>query len=178
MKDINYKRLTADEIDLTLFNHFNRYQEVRRCFRKIDGAWVLKDVPFIEQWGEKDYADLVTQLRKTLSAGGAVVGAFEADRLIGFASVVNEFFGSNKDYLQLSNIHISYDFRGRGIGRKLFGLACETAKGLGAKKLYISAHSSEETQAFYHSAGCVEAVEYNQKLTEAEPCDCQMEFVL
>ena len=48
----------------------------------------------------------------------------------------------------------------------------------GAKKLYISAHSAVETQAFYRAMGCVEAQEYNQKHVEAEPYDCQMECSL
>lgn len=48
----------------------------------------------------------------------------------------------------------------------------------GAKKLYISAHSSEETQAFYKALGCVEAKEYNSKLVAEEPCDCQLEYSL
>jgi len=65
-----------------------------------------------------------------------------------------------------------------GIGKKLFSLICKKAKEMGAQKLYISAHSSEETQAFYKAVGCVEAVEYNVKLVEEEPCDCQLEYCL
>lgn len=60
----------------------------------------------------------------------------------------------------------------------LFSLACDSAKQLGAKKMYISAHSSEESKAFYNAMGCVEALEYNHKLVDDEPCDCQLEFTL
>lgn len=49
---------------------------------------------------------------------------------------------------------------------------------MGAKKLYKSAHSSQETQAFYQAIGCVEAVEYNESLIAAEPYDCQLEYIL
>lgn len=65
-----------------------------------------------------------------------------------------------------------------GIGRGLFELITEKAKEMGARKLYISAHSSEESQAFYIKLGCHEAIEYNEKLVAEEPCDCQLEFVL
>ena len=73
---------------------------------------------------------------------------------------------------------MSCECRGEGIGKGLFVCAKAAAKKLGAKKIYISAHSAEETQAFYHSLGCKEAEEYNQELVEAEPCDCQLEYIL
>ena len=44
-----------------------------------------------------------------------------------------------------------------------------------AKKLYISAHSAVESQAFYKAMGCVEAEEYNAEHVEKEPYDCQLE---
>ncbi|MEC4272258.1 hypothetical protein VJ923_03670 [Adlercreutzia sp. R25] len=52
------------------------------------------------------------------------------------------------------------------------------ARERGAGKLYISAHSAAETQAFYKSMGCVEAEVYSQKHVEDEPFDCQLECVL
>ena len=93
-------------------------------------------------------------------------------------SIESEFFGAHKEYVQLSSIHVSYKSRGRGIGKELFIIAIQEAKLLGAKKLYISAHSSEESQAFYKVMGCVEAEEYNEKIVSKEPYDCQLEFVL
>ena len=80
--------------------------------------------------------------------------------------------------MQLLLFHVSEPYRRRGIGRKLFELACKTAKEVGAKKLYISAHSSKESQAAYRKLGCIEAAEINQVIAENEPYDVQMEFVL
>ncbi|MBR0125205.1 MAG: hypothetical protein IJM03_07650 [Treponema sp.] len=57
-------------------------------------------------------------------------------------------------------------------------MACKKAKEIGAKKLYISAHSSKESQAAYRRLGCTEAAEINQAIAENEPYDVQMEFVL
>ena len=42
-------------------------------------------------------------------------------------------------------------------------------------KLYISAHSAVESQAFYKAMGCVEAEVYHQGHVEEEPYDCQLE---
>lgn len=75
-------------------------------------------------------------------------------------------------------LHVSADVRGNDIGRALFIRACGEARALGAQKLYISAHSSEETIAFYRRMGCTEAQEYDAALVALEPCDCQMEFTL
>lgn len=107
------KELSINDLTPNLLQHFNRYQEVRRC-----------------------------------------------------------------QYLQLMQIHVSYEHRSRGIGKKLFELCTEKAKAMGAAKLYISTHSSEESQVFYHKIGCMDAIEVNQKLAEHEPYDRQMEFVL
>lgn len=81
-------------------------------------------------------------------------------------------------YCDLSSIHVSEDMRNRGIGKSLFLAAKEWARKKGARKLYISAHSAVESQAFYQSMGCTEAEVYNQKHVEAEPYDCQLECVL
>lgn len=178
MEIVNYRELEKAEIQISLFAHFNRYQDVSRCWRKENGDWTLKEIAFTEQWSSDEYAFLVKCLQNTIKTGGAVFGAFHNNILVGFASIENQFFGSHNQYLQLSSIHISYENRGMGIGKKLFLLTCERARVLGAQKLYISAHSSEETQTFYKVIGCVEAMEYNEKLVAEEPFDCQLEYNL
>lgn len=178
MSEIIYREVKLEELNIELFSKFNRYQEVKKCWRKRNGQWFLDDVPFIEQWNNEEYHFLVQCLKNTIKTGGHVIGAFIDKKIIGFASVENEFFGNEKQYLQLSSMHTSYESRGRGIGKKLFKMSCEAAKNLGGKKLYISGHSSEESQAFYKAIGCIEAKEYNEKLVAAEPCDCQLEFIL
>lgn len=178
LKTINYKELTTNDIDLSLFSSFDRHQEVEKCWRKENDEWILKDISFTEKWGLVEYQNLVYYLKNTIKTGGYVFGAFEEKRLVGFASIENEFFGSEKEYLQLSSIHITNGNRGNGIGKQLFHLVCDSARKTGAKKLYISAHSSKESKAFYDALGCVEATEYNAELVEMEPCDCQLEYLL
>ena len=57
-------------------------------------------------------------------------------------------------------------------------MACEEARQLGADKLYISAHSSKESQAAYRALGCSFAEEINEELAAAEPFDVQLEYKL
>lgn len=176
--NIHYKELNENEICRDLFRQFTRRQTVVKCWRKDDGKWIIKDAPFIDDWSEDDYQLLVTCLQNTLATGGIVYGAFSGDALKGFVSVESSFFGSNNEYLDLTSLHVSEDMRGKGIGRILFHMAGSWAKEHGAEKLYISGHSAVETQAFYKAMGCVEAAEYNQQHAEAEPYDCQLEFLL
>lgn len=172
---MQYRNLEKDEINRELFRCFVRHQNVTKCWRKVEGAWVIKDAPFVDDWTEADYQILVSCLKNTVVTGGFVYGAFCDGMLKGFVSVESRLFGAKQDYMDLSSIHISEDMRGQGIGRQLFLAAKDWARGKGAGKLYISAHSAVESQAFYKAMGCVEALEYQQKHVEKEPFDCQLE---
>lgn len=173
-----YRTLTENEIDRDLFSHFARHQVVTKCWRRESGKWVIRDNPFVDEWTEEDYQALIAELQETIRRGGFVYAAFCDGQLKGFASVAGELFGTSRQYLDLTNIHVSEDQRKRGMGRALFAAAKTWAKEHAAKKLYISAHSAVESQAFYRSMGCVEAQEYSREHVEKEPWDCQLECVL
>ncbi len=175
---IEYRILQEQEIDRRLFRAFIRRQVVNQCLRRENGVWVVRPDPFIDDWTEEDYKTLISCLQNTVRTGGFVCGAFWDGELKGFVSVENDFFGGENRYHDLSSLHVSEDMRRAGIGKALFSSAAEWARKQGAKKLYISAHSAIESQAFYRAMGCAEATEYNQKHVEAEPYDCQMEYVL
>lgn len=171
-----YRPLTEKEIRPDLFACFIRHQKVTKCRRKVDGQWVIVEHPFTDDWSEKEYRILVDCLKNTILTGGFVCGAFYQGWLKGFVSVESSLFGGAHRYLDLSSIHVSEDMRGRGIGRELFERASVWAGQNGADKLYISAHSAVETQAFYQAMGCVEAQMYEASHVEREPFDCQLEY--
>lgn len=172
---MEYRELNSAEIDRELFSGFIRRQVVNDCLRRVDGEWVIRSDPFVDDWSEEDYAFLVKCLRNTVTSGGVVYGAFEDGALKGFASIEPQIFGGEQKYLDLTSIHVSEDMRGRGIGRVLFGRACGWAKAHGAEKLYISSHSAVESQAFYKAMGCVDAEVCNEEHVRAEPFDRQLE---
>ncbi len=178
MVEMLYRPIEYLEIDTNLFSSFIRRQIVEDWWYKADGQWIVKSDPFIDDWSEADYISLVQHLRNTIRMGGVVLGAFSDGKLKGFASVEGTLLGYGKQYEDLSKLHVSQDKRGVGIGRNLFMEAKEYAKKFGAKKLYISANSAVETQAFYKTMGCVEALEYNKLYVENEPYDCQLEYTL
>ncbi|WP_460287213.1 GNAT family N-acetyltransferase [Clostridium sp. CTA-7] len=173
--DMKYIKINTEIINRELFSHFQRHQKVTKCWRKIDGKWCIKEIAFIDDWTEEEYAELFITLKNTVTTGGLVLGAFFNKDLKGFVSIEPNLFGKNKEYLDLSNIHVSEDMRGKGIGKELFQRAKIWAKEHGAQKLYISGHSAVESQAFYRAMGCVEAQEYNKEHVAKEPCDCQLE---
>ena len=175
---IKYLPLREQEIDRALFRFFIRRQVVTECLRQENGDWVVRPDPFIDDWSEEDYRFLIDCLRNTVRTGGFVYGAFLDGKLKGFTSVESGFFGGENRYLDLTSLHVSEDLRREGIGKALFLAAAEWARKQGAKKLYISAHSAVESQAFYRAMGCVEAAEYNPHHVTEEPYDCQMEYVL
>lgn len=179
---LSYRALQADEICRGLFRDFVRHQNVEKCLRKENGAWVAKHAPFIDDWSEDDYEFLVKCLKNTIRTGGLVCGAFHdnahSNVLKGFVSVESTLFGGEQGYLDLSSIHVSEDMRGKGIGKILFDTAKDWAKKNGGKKLYISSHSAVETQAFYKAMGCVDAQVYDQHHIEQEPYDRQLECLL
>jgi len=172
---LQYRTLRADEICRALFASFIRRQNVTKCWRKENDAWVIRDAPFIDDWSERDYQTLIACLKHTVEAGGFVYAAFCDGLLKGFVSVEPILFGGEEQYLDLSSLHVSADKRGQGIGKALFLAARAWARSQGARKLYISSHSAVESQAFYRAMGCVEARVYNQAHVEAEPYDCQLE---
>ena len=173
-----YRNLCENEIDLDLFKGFIRHQVVTKCWRKEKGKWIVKDDPFIDDWTEEEYEELVLFLKNTVRLGGLVYAVFYNSQLKGFVSVERTVFGGFHKYLDLSNIYVSEDMRNQGIGKILFDKAKKWAKKQGANKLYISSHSAVESQAFYKKMGCVEAEKYDQKHTEKEPYDCQLECEL
>ena len=67
--------------------------------------------------------------------GGFFCGAFEEDRLVGVSVLESKFIGSGQDTLQFKFLHVNRDCRGQGLGTKLFQLAVEKAKALGAEKV-------------------------------------------
>lgn len=138
---MEFINIEADKIKEELFSNFKRYQKVTKCWRKIEGQWVIKDIEFTEEWGIDEYKILSSCLKNTVETGGMVMGAFLDGILKGFVSVEAGVFGGNKEYLDLSSIHVSVDMRGNGVGKELFRLAKKWAKEI----IYIGTFISRES---------------------------------
>jgi predicted N-acetyltransferase YhbS len=192
--EIEIRELSTDDLNDSLLKHYDRYQEIRRFWIFENDRWVLMDRDFLEDWHSERKRDLYfiedwnDEERKkiikidfvdSIENGGCVFGAFdEKNHLVAFANMPGGRFGSNKQYIQLKQLHVSREYRNRGIGKSLFKLCAERAKSLGTEKIYISSNFSEETQGFYKGVGCVDAEEINTYLAEKEPYDRQLEYAV
>lgn len=175
---ISYNRLNHDSFSINSLDDFIRYQKITECWRNIDGEWKLVPISFEENWSPEQLRETASEIVLHMEKDQTAFGAFDAEKLVGFVTVSRELFGTTAKYAQLECFQVSYPYRGNGIGRKLFEMACVEAKKFGAEKIYISGHSSKESQAAYKALGCVHAKEVNQRLAQEEPCDVQLEYAL
>lgn len=178
METIRFERLTLENFGEHSLDEFKRHQVCNKWIRKNEDKFFILEKVFVEDWYISKLRDIAKGEIHAIESGDISYGAFHEDRVVGFARICTEQFGSNNQYMELKMIHVSEDFRGMGIGRKLFKIIADNAKEMGALKLYISAHSSVESQAFYKSLGCTEALEIDEIIQSNEPYDVQMEYIL
>lgn len=174
---MNIRPLQREEIPLIW--QIDRREVVQNIYFLRDGELVLKPDYFDIQGWPPGEAKLYTPiLFDCHDRGGTFWGAFENDALVGVSILESKFIGCQHDTLQLKFLHVSRDFRKRGIASTLFKLAVEKAKTGGAKKLYISATPSEHTINYYLKLGCVLTSEIDPELFALEPEDIHLEYVI
>jgi N-acetylglutamate synthase-like GNAT family acetyltransferase len=177
MENIEIKELKIEDIKDDFLIDFNRYQEVKDYYIKVNENWIIKnnENKFTIAWDEKYKEHKTKNIIKIIMEKGFVIGAYDNKKLIGFACLLNEVFGRKEEYIELKYIYISYGYRNKGIGRKLFLLCVEKAKKIGINKIYIRAGKSLETQNFYLKCGCKDAIEVKEEYKNNED-ERQMEY--
>ena len=173
-----YRKLDNHNFTAHSLDDFVRRHMVAECRRKTGSDWKLLPNVYEENWSQVQCRKIAEEVLRDINLDQTGFGAFDCGRIIGFATVSHRIFGAAARYVQLVYLQISERYRRQGIGRRLFSLACEEARRLGADKLYISAHSSKESQAAYRALGCSLAEEINEELAAAEPFDVQLEYRL
>jgi len=177
--NINFKEIKADELYSNMLQDFNRYQYVENdWYPDKHGGYHLVHQPHVENWDDSEKIKIVEKWRIALNNGGKSFCAYDGEKIVGFIFVDGVRLGNEKQYLELLYFHVSYEYRGKKVGKKLFNLCAEAALKLQCKKLYIVASSSEESQKAYHKLGCVYAEEPIPHLYEQRPDDVHMEFLL
>lgn len=172
------KQLSISDIQPNMLNYFNRYQEVKQCWRKKGNNWALEDISEIRDWDEEDKKLEINVFLQCIKQGGMIIGVFDEFKLIGFAKIDGKLLGSLNQYINLSYLFISNEYRHKGLGSRLFMIACNKAISLNAKKLYISAYSAKDTIAFYKKMGCKDAQEIIQEFIDNPNDDLRLEYEL
>ena len=179
MQDITYMPLSAETFGKCSLDGFVRRQQVTECWRWEQGALVLRPAVFTEDWNLEERRERAMRILRALETGGAAFGALAEQQVVGYV-LLEGTAGSAHQLLKLNSFHVSEPYRRRGIGRRLFDLACGKARRRGCRGLYISACSARETQAAYRAYGCIPAPaeEIDPESAAEEPCDIQMIHLL
>lgn len=174
--EITYQRLTGSNFDCRSLDTFRRHQCITECWRKIGESWRLVPMVFEESWDIATCREIAADVAAHMQSDQSAFGAFAGEELVGFITVSHKIFGTAHRYAELVCFQVSEPWRGQGIGKALFHLAAGELQAIGAERLYISAHSSRETQAAYQALGCVLAEEINWDIAKGEPFDVQLEY--
>ena len=178
MDDYIFKQMHTDDLHTDLFIHFNRFQRIEQSWALKNGEWRLIHNPFNYDWDTERKHRTINELKGIKNNGGIVYGVFYDNKLIAFSSVGPKFSESHMEgYIPIGFIHVSLEHRNKGIGKKLFAMMYKKAKDFGALKLYICIMPAEESNAFYTSIGCVDAVVVYEPLEDGD-FGRLMEFVL
>ncbi len=183
MHKINLENLKIVRLDKNNFNknsldNFILKQRVEKCWRKINGEYKLLPVCYTEEWNLSECQQMAQKIISEINFGSTAIAAVLNNEVVGFALLGHSLFGNKKQYVNLSEFYVTETFRRCGIGQMLFEQICFEAKQFGAKKLYISAHSAEESIAAYKKYGCVLAAEPDRVHMQKEPFDLQLEYDL
>ena len=174
---MNIRELTRSEIP-NIWT-IDRSEVIDNVYYLRDGKLVLEPEHYdMTGWPPGEPEHYTPFLLDCFNRGGDFWGVFEDEQLIGVVILESKFIGGQKDTLQMKFLHVSNNFRKQGLGKRMFLLAAEKARQLGAKKMYVSAAPSENTVNFYLRLGCVLAREIDRELFELEPEDIHLEYTL
>lgn len=169
--------LTRGEIEKV--RNITRNEVVKNVYYFENGKLILKDeFHDMKCWNLRELDGCIFHLYDVFDRSGILFGAFVGNRLIGISALDSKFIGTDKDQVQLYFHQVDSNFRHMGVGGKLFREVMKRAKGLGAKRLYISATPSRNTIGFYFHMGCRLVSEVNQELFCLEPKDIHLELIL
>ena len=178
MKEIEFIQFNEHNFFEHSLDQFIRTQSVTRCYRNTETGYALQSVRYTEGWNICEKRNLAHTIRSGIKNGNIAIGALHNREIVGFIYLINRRFGSENQYIDLAEFYVSKPYRRLGIGESLFKLACTQAKNCNATKLYISAHSAQESIAAYVKYGCTFACEIQKEFAEREPFDLQLEYDL
>jgi predicted N-acetyltransferase YhbS len=134
-----------------------------------EGEWSAP--PWRDGTGEHSVAHQRSQCEGYLAAGAHGLSAFEGERLIGIGLVLPHV---RPGIAQLAFLHVSHDYRGRGVGSQLTAELERLAREQGDEMIIVSATPSENTVRFYLRRGFEPMADPLPELLELEPEDVHM----
>jgi GNAT superfamily N-acetyltransferase len=143
---VEMRLLTRDEVELTWT--IDR-SEVHHHIYELRGGHLLRTPLCFEIPGWRPDAvggkgDARAALLDCFDRGGTFFGGFDAEAaLIGIGVLESARVVRAGDQMQLAYLYVSREYRGRGVGVRLFEAAVSFGREAGAKALYVSATPTE-----------------------------------
>jgi GNAT superfamily N-acetyltransferase len=174
--EVTYRRLASgdlarigeidrtERIETVSVQHGARLEEQAGDFSA--PAW------FTEGEGEHSVAYQRAECERYLAAGGIALGAFADTRRVGIGIVSPHI---RPGIAQLSYLHVSSEYRDRGIGGHLSEELERLARGYGDTRMVVSATPSLNTVRFYRRRGFKPMSEPLPELYALEPEDVHLE---
>lgn len=171
------REMAVSELDRIA--EIDRSERITQQYKSRGGALELIDVDIhAPRWGEPGehtVQHLVDSWKPLLDAGGVLLGAFDGDRLVGFAIYQS---ASPQGPANFAVLHVSRDYRRTGVGGALTEEVVRLARSEGAQRLYVSATPTRATVDFYVKQGFRPLATPDERLFALEPDDIHMERML
>ena len=171
------RRMTVSELDRIA--EIDRSEHITQQYVSRGGNLELVDVDIrAPRWGEPGEHTVqhrVESWAPLVEAGGVLLGAFDRDRLVGFAIYEPSI---SEGLANLAVLHVTRTYRRKGIGCRLTSEAVRLARTDGAQRLYVSATPTHATVDFYMRQGFEHLATPNERLFAREPDDIHMEMRL
>lgn len=174
---MEYRALSRAEIGRLA--QIDRTESIDYIYYVRDGTLVLEKEHWeVPDWSPSEKQQRIAVLQEDYDKGATFVGAFDGSTLIGMSVLDHNPMRSGVERLNLAGLWVSHQFRGKGIGKTLSRLVEQEARARGAKTLYVSATHSENAVRFYMAMGFQLAEPVDPYLSEIEPEDIHLEFML
>lgn len=152
-----------------------RREVVQEIYRFTDGALHLHAEFYdTRDWPEGEPELYTPILLDCFDYGGIFLGAFAGDKLIAVGVADIRPVTDYPQYRQLSFLHVSHDWRGRGLASHLYRQLMQIVKEQGAEGFYISSTSTRHTVEFYLHQGGQPVMQPDKALFALEPEDIHL----
>lgn len=175
MTSIEYRWMEPEEV--SKLKDIDRSEQIRTGYKYIEGELKSMDVNwdtpswFTDGDGEHTVASHIRFCQGHLERNGRMYGAFHEQKLVGVGIIQPDV---DEGTAQLAYLHVSNDYRQKGIGNRIVEALIGEARRSGAVKMYVSATPSGSTVNFYMSQGFRPTATPIPELFELEPDDIHM----
>lgn len=165
------------EEGIELIREIDRSEHIDSLYTVEDGEIVAESVDFdVPRWDAKGHGDhssarRIAEFRPVVEGGATLLGAFIDSQLAG-VGIVDPSFENETAWLAF--LHVSREYRRRGIAAALWAASKEIAAASGATSMYVSATPSGSAVGFYTSRGCRLAEPPHPALFAKEPEDIHL----